>query len=255
MERWELFEFARKVNNRREAVRELVRQYIAREKLLRQCIATVHSREEAMKLLRPLTAEEQSVVIYATEGTGPLSEILVNQGQDTVQRGSMQTLSPGQWLVDKVINHFLKNCLARHDENLCAKELGRRRSHFFNSFFMQTMFGKKNSSPQLRGRYNYKNVRRWLNKVPGKDIFNLKYIFCPINLDDIHWTLAVIFMEANYDLFGGTAWVKLEGLLNYLKDAYRAKHGKEMDATEWKLVSCRRDTPQQRNGELYLSVQ
>jgi Ulp1 family protease len=71
--------------------------------------------------------------------------------------------------------------------------------------------------------------------------------------------LAVIFMEAKriqyYDWFGGTAWAKLEGLVNYLKDAYRAKHGKEMDATEWKLVSCRRDTPRQRNGELYLLVQ
>ena len=171
----------------------------------------------------------------------------------------MQTLRPGQWLSDEVINHFLKNCLVRRDEKLCAKKLGRRWSHFFNSFFMQMMFNEKNNSPQLRGRYNYKNVRRWSNKVPGKDIFNLKYIFCPINLDDMHWTLAVIFMEAKriqyYDLFGCTAWAKLEGLLNYFKDAYRAKHGKEMDATEWKLVSCRRDTPQQRNGELYLLVQ
>ncbi len=69
----------------------------------------------------------------------------------------------------------------------------------------------------------------------------------------------MIFMEVKriqyYDSFGCTAWAKLEGLLNYLKDAYRAKHGKEMDATELKLVSCRRDTPRQRNGELYLSVQ
>ena len=186
MERWELFEFARKVNNRREAVRELVRQYIAKEKLLRQCIATVHSREEAMKLLRPLTAKEQSVVINAMEGTGPLSEILVNQGRDTVQRGSMQTLRPGQWLGNEVINHFLKNCLARPDEKLYAKDPRRRQLHFFNSFFMQMMFNEKNNSPQLRGRYNYKNVRCWSNKVPGKDIFNLKYMFCPINLDDMH---------------------------------------------------------------------
>ncbi len=49
MERQELVWFARKVNNRREAVRKLVRQYIAKEKLLRQCIH-IHSREEAMKL-------------------------------------------------------------------------------------------------------------------------------------------------------------------------------------------------------------
>jgi len=102
---------------------------------------------------------------------------------------------------------------------------------------MQNLFDLKNNNLNLRGIYNYNHIRRWSRKVtmPG-DIFKLKYIFCPINLDDMHWTLAVIFMEAKriqyYDLFGGTAWAKLEGLLNYLKDAYKAKHGKEMDATE-----------------------
>ncbi|KAL3827633.1 hypothetical protein ACHAXA_000506 [Cyclostephanos tholiformis] len=208
--------------------------------------------ESAMKLMRPLTAEERSVVIEATEGVGPPAEILASQDADSVQRGSMQTLRPGQWLNDEVINYFLKNCLARRDEMLCAKEPGRRRSHFFNSFFVQTMFDEKNNDPKLRGKYNYKNVRRWAKKVPGKDIFNLKYILCPINLDNMHWTSAVIFMEEKkiqyYDSMGGTDRTKLEGLLEYVKDEYRAKNGKEMDVTDWKLVSCTRDTPRQRNG-------
>ncbi len=228
-------------------------------KLLRKCIATVHSREEAMKLMRSLTAEERSVVVKAKEGIGPPSEILVNQGQDTVQRGSMQTLRPSQWLNNEVINYFLKNCLARRDEKLCAKEPGRRRSHFFNSFFMQTMFDEKNNDPNLRGGYNYKNIRCWSKKVPmPKDIFNLKYIFCPINLDNMHWTLAVIFMEAKriqyYDSKGSTDRVKLKGLLHYVKDEYWKKHRRAMDATEWMLVSCNKDTPRQKNGELYFSV-
>ncbi len=208
--------------------------------------------ESAMKLMRPLTAEERSVVIEATEGVGPPAEILASQDADSVQRGSMQTLRPGQWLNDEVINYFLKNCLARRDEMLCAKEPGRRRSHFFNSFFVQTMFDEKNNDPKLRGKYNYKNVRRWAKKVPGKDIFNLKYILCPINLDNMHWTSAVIFMEEKkiqyYDSMGGTDRTKLEGMLEYVKDEYRAKNGKEMDVTDWKLVSCTRDTPRQRNG-------
>jgi Ulp1 family protease len=62
----------------------------------------------------------------------------------------------------------------------------------------------------------------------------------------------VIFTEEekiqHYDLPGGTNRTKLEGLLEYVKDEYRAKNGKEMDVTDWKLVSCTRDTPQQRNG-------
>ena len=34
---------------------------------------------------------------------------------------------------------------------------------------------------------------------------------------------------------------KLEGLLEYVKDEYRAKEGKELDMTKWELVSCAKD--------------
>ena len=69
----------------------------------------------------------------------------------------------------------------------------------------------------------------------------------------------MIFMEAKriqyYDSMGGKSGrAKLEGLLQYVKDEYRAKNGKEMDDMEWELVSCNMDTPRQGNGELYLSV-
>ena len=217
------------------------------------------SRVELIKIMRPLTAEERRIVDRATTmEIGSPSDILASHEKDSVQRSSMRTLRPIKWLNDEVINFFLKNCLARRDEMLCARETGRRRSHFFGSFFVQTMFDEKNNDPRLRGRYNYKNVRRWSKKVPGKDIFKLKYIFCPINLDNSHWTLAVIFMEDKriqyYDSMGGTDTAKLEGLLEYVKDEYRVKNGKDMDAAEWELVSCTSDTPQQRNRELHLSV-
>ena len=211
------------------------------------------ARESAMKLMRPLTEEEQEIVDSAVHGIGPPAEILASQDADSVQRGSMQTLQPGQWLNDEIINYFLKNCLAKRDEMLCAKQPGRKRSHFFNSFFVQTMFDEKNKNPKLRGKYNYKNVKRWGRKVPGKDIFNLKYIVMPINLDNMHWTSAVIFMEEKkiqyFDSMGGTDRAKLEGLLQYLKDEYKAKKGGEMDTSEWELVPCTRDTPRQRNGK------
>jgi Ulp1 family protease len=60
-----------------------------------------------------------------------------------------------------------------------------------------------------------------------------------------------------YDLMGRTEMAKLEGLLQYVKDEYWVKNGKEMDemdAMEWELVPCKMDTPRQENGELYLSV-
>lgn len=222
--------------------------FAAREKAQKEKDA----QESAMKLMRPLTPDEQSIVNGAIRGIGPVAEILASQDADSVQRGSMQTLRPKQWLNDEIINYFLKNCLAKRDEILCEKQPGRKRSHFFNSFFVQTMFDEKNNDSRLRGKYNYKNVKRWSKKVPGKDIFNLKYIVCPINLENVHWTSAVIFMEEKriqyYDSMGGTDRMKLEGLLQYLKDEHKAKKGEEMDTTEWELVHCTRDTPGQRNG-------
>ncbi|KAL7518398.1 hypothetical protein ACHAWX_003230 [Stephanocyclus meneghinianus] len=208
--------------------------------------------ERASSLLRPLTEEEESIVRKALYGIGPPNQILASQDADSVQRSSMQRLQPGQWLNDEIINYFLKNCLAKRDEKLCAAQPGRKRSHFFNSYFVQTMFDEKNQNPTLRGKYAYKNVKRWSKKVPGKDIFNLKYIICPINLDNMHWTSAVIFMEEKkiqyYDSLGGTDRTKLEGLLQYVKDEWKVKKGEEMDASAWRLVGCTPDTPRQLNG-------
>ena len=142
----------------------------------------------------------------------------------------------------------------QRDELLCVKLPGRKRSHFFNTFFVQTLFDEMNNNASLRGKYNYKNVKLWSKKVPGEDIFNLKYIVCPINLGNRHWTSAVIFIEEKriqyYDSLGGTDTAKLEGLLQYLKDEYKSKKGEELDTTEWTQVPCKSDTPKQMNGKL-----
>jgi len=236
---------------------ESTRRKTKQDELLEQAERELQARELASKLLRPLTPEETQIVKNAIYGIGPKDDILASQDADSVQRESMHRLQPGQWLNDEIINYFLKNCLAKRDEMLCAKQAGRKRSHFFNSFFVQTMFDEKNSNPSLRGKYNYKNVRRWSKKVPGKDIFKLKYIFCPINLDNMHWTSACIFMEQKriqyYDSMGGTDWGKLKGLLEYLKDEWKAKKGSEMDVSEWELVGCQEGTPRQLNGECFCS--
>ena len=204
-------------------------------------------------LMRPLIKEEQGIVYSAVHGSGSLAETLARQDAYLVQRSSMQRLQPGTWLNDELINYYLKICLTKRDEMLCAKQPGRKRSHFFSSFFVQTMFDEKNKDRKLQGKYNYNNVKRWGRKVPGKDIFNLKYIVVPINLGNLHWTSAVIFMEEKkiqyFDSMGGTDQAKLWGLFQYLKDEYKAKKGGEMDTSEWELVPCTRDTPRQRNGK------
>eukprot|EP00984_Skeletonema_dohrnii_P023734 scaffold12819_cov104-Skeletonema_dohrnii-CCMP3373.AAC.3 len=245
-----LDEGAKSLDDRIEQL-EATRRKTRQDELLEKAEQERQARESASKLLRPLTPDETQIVKNAIYGIGPKEEVLASEGADSVQRESMHRLQPGHWLNDEIINYFLKNCLAKRDEKLCAKQSGRKRSHFFNSFFVQTMFDEKNSNYNLRGSYNYKNVRRWSKKVPGKDVFNLKYIFCPINLDNMHWTSACIFMEQKkiqyYDSMGGTDWGKLKGLLEYLKDEWKAKKGGEMDVSEWELVGCQESTPRQLN--------
>lgn len=90
------------------------------------------ARESAANLMRDLDDEERDIVRKATMGIGPHDDILVSEGADSVQRGSLHTLQPRQWLNDEVINYFLKNCLAKRDEKLCQNNPSRKRSHFFN---------------------------------------------------------------------------------------------------------------------------
>ena len=213
-------------------------------------------------LLGSLTSHEKKAVHGAIHGPGVTTDVLATQASDSVNRASMRTLQPTKWLNDEIINFYLKHCLAKRDEQLCAKQSGRKRSHFFNSFFLQNLFDEKSNDVSKRGKYNYDNARRWSSNVPGNDVFQLKYIVCPYNLDNYHWAAAVIFMEDKriqwYDskmgLTKSTEKNKLNGLMQYLKDEYRGKGCGELDDSEWNLVPCTKITPQQRNGKRFSIV-
>jgi len=194
--------------------------------------------------LRPLTEKEQSIVQTAIFGMGPPSEILATSDTDTVQRESMWRLQPGQWLNDEVIHYFLL-CLARRDEQMCQKDSNRKRSHFFKSFFVSKLMDEASG-------YRYQNVKRWSKKVAGKDVFALDKIVFPINVGGVHWTCAVAFMQEKkiqfYDSMGGGGQRYVNGLLRYFEDEHKDKKKAPLDTSEWNLVTCQPDTPQQLNG-------
>jgi len=204
----------------------------------------------ASSLLRQLTKEEVSIVKNAMYGNGQGNEILARCDADTVQRDSMQTLRPGQWLNDEVIHYFLL-MLSRRDEQMCAADKTRKRCHFFKSFFITKLFDEGNAATQ--GKYNYNNVKRWSKRVPGKDLFKLDKIFFPVNAGGVHWCCAVVFMAEKriqfYDSLGGGGMTYLRGLFQYLKDEHKAKKGCPLpDEDKWELVTCTEDTPFQQNG-------
>lgn len=199
------------------------------------------------------TGEDKGEIIEIEDSsTSDVSEHDEDGHPKNLTTEDLETLDGGRWLNDNIINNIYQKVFAKLDEELCAELPTRKRSHFFSTFFVQVMLDERNEDLSKRGTYNYKQVARWSKKVSGKDIFNLKYIFCPININNNHWTLAVIFMEEkriqNYDSLGGEDLSKLAWLLQYVKDEYRAKKKEEMDASEWKLEGCTKNCPRQTNG-------
>jgi len=179
----------------------------------------------------------------ALYGPGPDEEIVGVAGTDTVQRGSVHRLRPTKWLNDEVI-HFFLTTLARREAHLSKDRPRQLRCHFYKSFFMTKLLGQ--------GGYRYANVRRWSRKVHGKDIFPLDKIICPINCGGMHWTCAVIDMQKRriqfYDSLLGSGMDYLKSLMEYLKDEHRNKFKKELDTSNWELLDCQPNTPQQENG-------
>jgi hypothetical protein len=211
------------------------------------------ARQRASALMRPLTYEEQATVRDAMYGIGPGDDVLAQEGPDYVQRSSMQTLQPGQWLNDEVIHHFLL-MLSKRDEERCQKDPSKKRCHFFKSFFITKLLNEGHSNPNIEGTYEYRNVKRWSKKVPGKDLSKLDKIVFPINEGRMHWLCAVAFIPQKriemYDSMGTSGLLYLESIFRYLQDDYMDKKGSPMpDVDEWKIVTCQRSTPRQRNGK------
>jgi len=77
-----------------------------------------------------------------------------------------------------VINFFFK-LLQERDNLLSEGDKSRKKSHFFNSFFITKL---------LDNGYNYSNVKRWTRAF---DLFSLSKVFCPVNLQNMHWLVIV----------------------------------------------------------------
>jgi sentrin-specific protease 1 len=226
-----------------EAVKKLEERRIA-----------IEARKRASLLMRTLNDDERKIVESAIHGFGRDDEIVAQAGADSVQRASMKTLKPGMWLNDEII-HYFYIMLAKRDEELCQNDPSRSRSHFFKSFFITKLLNEGNAS--CDGKYEYRNVKRWSKKVPGKDIFNLDKILFPINMGNMHWICAAIFMKKKrieiYDSMGSNGNRYLDALFNYVQDEHMDKKKTPLpDADSWQLVPTQGDTPRQTNGTLVL---
>jgi hypothetical protein len=124
------------------------------------------AQERASSLMQQLSAEDKNRVLHIWNEIGPPTEVIAQVGLDSIQRESIQRLQPGQWLNDEVISYFLV-MLALRDEEMCREDPSRKRCHFFKSFFMTKLLNEGHTNPDLDGKYEYGNVKRWSKKVPG----------------------------------------------------------------------------------------
>ena len=137
--------------------------------------------------------------------------------------------------------------LSKRDKQLCMDDPDHQCLHFFQSFFITKLLDEDG--------YQYQHVSKWSRKVPGKDIFKLDKIFIPINMGNMHWITAVIFMKKKrieiFDSMGSEGSRYLKALFRYIQDEHKDKRKRPLPNTKkWELVPTQRYMPRQHNGEL-----
>jgi sentrin-specific protease 1 len=189
-----------------------------------------------------LTAGERVVVEELLKGSpNDHKTVVVDKFNIDITVGKLVCLRRNTWLNDEVVNFYMA-MLQERDARLCSASNGTRLpSHYFNSFFMTKLLEN--------GQYNYGQVKRWSKKF---DVFALDRVFIPINLNNTHWVMAVVYVQKKeihyYDSMSGSGKRHLDAMLKWLVDEAREKKGHQLVISQWKLIDREQNVPQQDNG-------
>lgn len=212
---------------------KLIKEKIERElkNLKKQTVTKDNS-----KVLRPFLKPGWLDTFKSVTGkSGAPSEVLLTDpvSKIEIRRHDMRTLAFETWLNDEIINVYMSLIVQRAARGNGALP----RVHCFNSFFASKLY--------IEDGYNYGNVRRWTLPVRLRQsgqlvdsILDLDRIIVPINLNNTHWTCAVIDLRGRkfeyYDSMGGRNARCLESLAAWLKDEYMNKRKEDRsDVLEW----------------------
>ncbi|RQM14384.1 hypothetical protein DD237_005077 [Peronospora effusa] len=200
--------------------------------------ADVFDEEEEKNRNKELPPELLEIVEDALH-EGSMEEVLVQKYNVDITRRHLQCLLPLVWLNDEVINFYFQ-MMSDRDEALVKAGILQKRSHFFNSFFYTKV---------SENGYNFTNVRRWTRKI---DLFAMDKIFVPVNVGNMHWCMAAIFMTEKriqyYDSMHGSGATCIKVLMRYLNDESEHKKKTKFNDQGWELVTTTPDTPLQMNG-------
>ena len=175
-------------------------------------------------------------------------DVVIEKFNIPIKKKHFRRLRPGKWLNDELINFYVE-LLKGRDRNLSAKYPDRKKSVYFNTFFMEKLIGVSKSE------FNYENVKTWLHKKKSNTcIFECDKIFVPINITQTHWVLVVIFIQEKRiayfnslrgkEEYDGTVFV--DALLKWVKEEANTEN-LAFDSLEWTL-EYEGKCPQQENG-------
>lgn len=170
----------------------------------------------------------------------PIGGALITKYGIEVLHHDLLTLADGKWLNDKVIDFYLRLIMDQVNGPDCKQ--GQQKIHVFSTFFYSTL-----------SKRGYQGVSRWAKRAKV-DVSKLEYLFVPVNLNQMHWTLAYVdnvnkrfvYVDSLY----GTGDDILVALLDYMTQETERVHGKSMggkDYTQYELES-EAQGPKQQNG-------
>ncbi|KAF9912694.1 SUMO1 sentrin specific peptidase 1 [Linnemannia zychae] len=181
----------------------------------------------------PLSSEDERTIASALAPGYP--ENIVAEGFNyQIKKKDIQTLCPGEWLNDEVINFYINLVIARSKASTTLPKV-----HVFTTFFYKFLTDS-----------GYEKVRRWSKKAKV-DIFELDYVLIPIHCSGNHWTSAVIDMKGKrisyFDSLLGNNPKCFLMLREYLDKESQDKRNTPFNFDGWEN-DCPKDIPRQRNG-------
>ena len=108
----------------------------------------------------------------------PMAEVVGKIGTWYVTRRHYESILPGVWIKDEVINFYYAY--------LQSNEIINQSCILTSSFFMTALLDEDNT-----GSYNFQNVNRWITN----DLFKKEKFILPINLGNYHWATGAIFFR------------------------------------------------------------
>lgn len=169
---------------------------------------------------------------------------------------TFKRLKDGNWLNDDVINFYM-NMLQDRNNEWYGKAKGLvqsvQKDWFLCTYFFQKLLQQNHKDVRIRNKYDFENVKSW---TKSDNPFHKSKLFFPINHNNSHWTLLVVFIDKKEIRYynslnsGGLAFMK--HIFHWLQDVvvHLKLKNIEVNESDWKFIDTddNQDVPKQTNG-------